>query len=192
MGVPQYRWAGWLVGFFVVIGAGVYLWFSEGRDLKEQLGGYSLSETLPEAVDADGKDARVVSLLDDGGDVSIEVLTGDGRVQERFFGRVCTDSAQQGGSCSYQKTNRDHPASRAERARARVTLDQIDPEVTDRLRKDAGVADSTRVGLRGNRWVISAGAKPQIARLDGSGLHQARSRAERALVQSVSSDSGAR
>lgn len=191
MVVKEYRWVGWVVGALVIIVSGAYLWFTEGKDLKEQLGGYSLSETLPEVIDADGEGARVVSLLDDGGNVSFEVLTGDTVVKEHYFGRVCTPGVS-GGDCGYRKTNGEHPASATERKAARAMLGDIDEEVPDRLRKEAKAPDSTRVGLRGNRWVVSLGATPQIANLDGSGLHPARSRAELAAVKSVSEDAGTR
>lgn len=47
-------------------------------------GGYSFSDTLPEAVDKFGEDARVISILDRDGDVSFVVLGADGRVHERM------------------------------------------------------------------------------------------------------------
>src|SRR4051794_14573523 len=78
----------------VFLAVGGYALYQQWPDVKHQLKGYSFAEVLPITVDSVGEDARVLSVLDRGGDVSFELLTRDGdRVLERFYGEVCTSSA---------------------------------------------------------------------------------------------------
>jgi hypothetical protein len=187
----QIDWLRWAGGALVLLGAAGWFFLTEWDDVKTQTKGYSFSKTLPKAIDAVGGDARVVSVIDRGRDVQFVVLTGDGRVLERFYGKVCTKNVK-GSACAYREKHDEHRASAGERKRAQVRLDQLDSGVVKRLRKETGIPDQVPLGLRGRYWVVGSyqPSVAAIADLDGSHLHHAESAAERALARSVASDPG--
>jgi hypothetical protein len=62
----QIDWMRWVGGALVLLVAGGWFLYTEGDDLRTQATGYSLSKTLPKVIDAEGGDARVVSMIDRG------------------------------------------------------------------------------------------------------------------------------
>jgi hypothetical protein len=173
--------------FLVSAGIALYkLW----PDLKHDVAGYSFSETLAKTKDAAGADARVLSVLVRGKDFSFGVVTKDGRVLERFYGELCTSSSR-GNHCATRQRDHEHKATSRESELAQVRLGDIDSQILARLRRDAGAGDGDPIGLRRRQWAIGK-AQPYIADADGSNVHLARSRAEKALARTVSEDSGLR
>ena len=128
-------------------------------------------------VDAAGPDARVLSILDENGNESFTVVTMDGRLLERYYGEVCTSSANgPGNACSKRAKQDEREASARERRAAVVRLGDLDAGVADELRNESGAAKAEPVGLRGRVWAV-AGAHQGVAAADGSGLHPPRTRA---------------
>jgi hypothetical protein len=156
--------------------------------------GYDFADVLPEMVDDFGGDARVISVLDRDGDVSFVVLGKDGRIHERDYELVCTNTgSNHGTSCKKRTTNRTRAPIRGERDTARVKLVDLDKDVVDDLRDKTDAFGGAPVGLRGNRWVVAAGAfEGWVADLDGSNVHRAESAADRQFANSVSPGAGAR
>jgi hypothetical protein len=189
--VTSSDWPRRIAAALVVLVAGGYAVYKEWPDVKHQVKGYSFAEVLPLTVDSVGKDARVLSVLDRAGDVSFEVLTGDGSVQQRFYGKVCTSSPDGPGSaCANRGTQGQRRATGRDRDAAVIRLGDLESGVVAHLRDQSGAGDDAPIGLRGRRWVVVA-PDPYIADVDGSNLHRAAA-GELLLVQSVASDPGAR
>jgi hypothetical protein len=180
------RWVGPPIVLLVGLG---WFWHTEGDDIKHQVKGYSFSETLPKAIDAGGADARVISVIVQDKNVGFTVLTRDGRVQERYYGKVCTSSAS-GPNCSYREKHDEHDPSARERKAARVPLSELDGGAVDRLRKAARTDRKVPLGIRGRRWVVGSyePSVAAIANLDGSNVRRAETAAEIALARSVASE----
>jgi hypothetical protein len=181
-------WVRWVGPPLVLLVGAAWFWYQEGDFLKHQSSGYSFSETLPKAIDAAGGEARVISVIVQDRNVGYTVLKGD-RVQERYWGKVCTSSAN-GPNCAYREKHDDHRASARERKAARVRLDELDAGAVDRLRKEADVGKKVPLGIRGRRWVVGS-YEPNvaaIANLDGSNLRRAETAGEIALARSVASE----
>ena len=181
---------GWVATAVVVVVPSAYFLYTQFDDLTHQVKGYSFSETLPETIDAEGGDARVVSVLDRDRNVFFAVLKGDD-VREHFYGEVCTGSAR-GSNCAYREKDDERDASPRDRKLARVTLDDLDADVVKRIRGEAGVGKEVPVGLRGRVWIVGSFEKgvAAVANLDGSRVHRAKSAREFALAREVASDPG--
>jgi hypothetical protein len=184
-------WVGRLLSVAIFLGAAGYMLHRELPKAKHDLHGYTFSETLPKAIDAAGPDARVVSILDQDGNLSYALLTGDGRVQERYYGETCTTSSK-GNHCVSAEKHRDRAASARERDTAVVRLGDLDPGLVERLRERSGVAKAASVGLRGRMWAMSQAGTERVADADGGHIRPASTAAEQAVLKSVSEDSGLR
>ena len=180
------------MGVLLLLAGFAFVVWREFPDLSRQAKGYSFADTLPKAVEAAGADARVLSILDQDGNESFVLVTRDGRLLERYYGEVCTSSADgPGNACSQREKHDSRRATARERRAAVVPLGELDADVVDELRDQSGAAKAESIGLRGKLWAI-AGAHEGVAAVDGSGLHPPRSAVERAAVRSVGEDAGLR
>lgn len=175
----------------IIAVVGVYI---ATKTSSEGLKPYTLQETLPQMVSDFGAKAKVVQISVSHDDVDYQVIPSDGRLHIRNYDVVSYEVSA--GTTGYNRkvSNDVRAPTRAETGQARVTLDQIDPGVADRLLDEVGFSrsDSTAT-LSGNVWLLDSYHGPSddyVAAVDGTGVRHVDDSNGNALMQVVSSGGG--
>lgn len=147
---------------------------------------WTFEETLPEAVDDFGDDAKVSSISVNSGSVSFNVIGTDGVLHTRDYvvesENVRGQQGQQATGLTRKTNNSERPATPAEVQGAVLALGELDRDVVNELWEEADFPDSgSSAALTGTEWALGSGVRPfdkYVASADGSHFRQVESQVD--------------